>query len=438
MLRICIDGFNIALPHGTGIATYGHTLLSALRHSQVRTQVLFGPSAALGNDNTVNQAVLFDSSDSRPQKKTLKSRYDLARSTRHSAKGRDLVTVQRDGAVIWPYTLEADTLWAARDLYKLAGRCFSLYGKITPVQFTETSCAPAVMHWTTPLPLRARGIPNIVTIHDMIPLRLPYTTRNDRAAFMALHRASVDSADHVAVVSEATRQDVIALLGVSPDKVSVTYQSVTLPDPDPINAPIIDTTKISTALASTFALGWKDYFLHFGAVEPKKNLGRLVEAYLASGAKSPLVIVGGRGWLREDELTLLEQFHRDPAVDHERIRMYEYMSRDMLLKLVRGAKATLFPSLYEGFGLPALEAMGMGTAVLSSDRGALPEVVGDAALVVDPTDITIMAHAIRSLDNDESLRQTLEAKGRLQATRFSMQAYRQRLADLYAKVGVAL
>lgn len=433
MSKICIDGFNIALPHGTGIATYGHTLLKALTQVGVETQVLFGTHSALTQDNSVNEAILFDRTKPVKGKKTLRSKWELARTTRQSAKGRHVLPVTRNGSVIWPYELKANQLWAAKDLYSLASRCYSLHGHTTPVMFDTDGSAPDVMHWTVPLPLYAKAVPNIVTIHDMIPLRLPNTTSNDRDAFMRLHKGSAERADHIAVVSEATRQDVIDLLKVPADKVSVTYQSVSVP-----RFSAEQDTDMATTLSSTFNLGWKGYFLHFGAIEPKKNLGRLVEAYLASGTKTPLVIVGGRGWMRDDEVALLEQFQRDPNVDNCRIRMYEYMSRDMLLTMVRGAKATLFPSLYEGFGLPALEAMALGTATLASDRGALPEVVGDAALSVDPTDIQAMSRAIRTLDADDDLRRNLEARGVTRAALFSMQNYQSRLKDLYAKVGVAI
>lgn len=433
MSKICIDGFNISLPHGTGIATYGHTLLQALAETGAQTQVLFGPYNALTPDNSVNEAILFDRTKPVKGKKTLRSKWDLARTTRQSARGRTVTPVRREGSVIWPYELKANPLWAAKDLYSLATRCYSLHGHTTPVLFDTDGPVPDVMHWTVPLPLYAKGRPNIVTIHDMIPLRLPYTTSNDRDAFMRLHKNSAERADHIAVVSEATRQDVIDLLKVPAEKVSVTYQSVSVPA-----FSAVEDEDMATALSSTFNLGWKDYFLHFGAIEPKKNLGRLVEAYLASGSKTPLVIVGGRGWMRDDEVALLEQFQHDPNVDGERIRLYEYMSRDILLTLVRGARATLFPSLYEGFGLPALEAMALGTATLSSDRGALPEVVGDAALKVDPTDIQAMSQAIRTLDADHDLRRSLEAQGITRAAMFSMQNYQNRLRDLYAKVGVAI
>lgn len=432
--RICIDGFNIALPRGTGIATYGRNLLTALQGLDVTTQVLFGPEAPLGTDNTVNEAVLLD-----PKGPAARLRFKgkIARAARtwSSGQGRNALSIARQGEVIWPENLDASGFWAADNLFHYANRCWRIYGRSTPINFKDNHHGPApeAVHWTTPLPVYARAVPNIYTIHDLIPLRLPHTTLNDRSAFMAIHREAAQRADHIAVVSEATRNDVIRILGVDEDRVTNTYQAVQMP-PEASRA----AEHVAVELGSTFGLEWKGYFLHFGAVEPKKNLGRLVEAYLASGVDTPLVVVGGRGWLGDDELALLKQFQRDENVNADKIRFYEYMSRSMLISLIRGARATLFPSLYEGFGLPVLEAMSLSTAVMTSNGGALPEVAGDAALVVDPYDLRAMTSAIRALDADEALRAAMETRGVAQAARFSLSAYQERLSQLYAKVGISI
>jgi glycosyltransferase involved in cell wall biosynthesis len=191
-------------------------------------------------------------------------------------------------------------------------------------------------------------------------------------------------------------------------------------------------------LEGVFNLGWKDYFLHFGAIEPKKNLGRIVEAYLASGSKTPLVLIGGRAWLDEGETALLSQVKRDGGPNADRIRQYEYMPFSLLVSLIRGARATLFPSLYEGFGLPVLESMALSTAVLTSTGGSLPEVAGDAAIVVDPYDVQGIARGIQALDADHAMNAECVARGLIQAARFTPEAYQERLRALYANVGATI
>jgi glycosyltransferase involved in cell wall biosynthesis len=284
------------------------------------------------------------------------------------------------------------------------------------------------MHWSMPLPLYARGVPNLYTIHDLIPLRLPHTTLHDRRAFMTLHEEVARRADRILVVSEATRQDVVKLLKVAEGRVFNTHQSISLPPQ------LTSRTDAETAdeIERVFELEWKEYFLHFGAVEPKKNLGRIVEAYLSSGSATPLVLVGAPGWLHQSETALLEQVKRDRTRASDRIRRYEYTSQSLMISLIRGAKAVLFPSLYEGFGLPVLEAMTLSTAVLTSQAGALAEVAGSAALLVDPCDTQAIAAGIRALDADAGLISDLEARGRRQAARFTPERYRERLREAYA------
>lgn len=434
MAKICIDGFNIALARGTGIASYGRNLLAIAQESGFTTQVLYGAPKPRNASNVVNETVLIDAD--RPPTKLKKS--ERFKRTLLSRFGHTPWPITPSGEVIWPTRAggrpAADSYWNVQDLFTTASRAFEVYGVDTPVKFDRVDPAlrPDVMHWTATVPLHATGAPNIYTIHDLIPLRLPHTTTDNTARYMEMCKGIARRADHIAVVSETTRQDVIRILGVSEDRVTNTYQAVSLPDRY-TSRPEAD---VRLELEGIFSLGWKDYFLHFGAIEPKKNLGRIVEAYLSSGVKTPLVIIGGRAWLDEGETALLDQVKRDGGPNADRIRHYEYMSQSMLISLIRGAKATLFPSIYEGFGLPVLESMLLGTAVLTSTAGSLPEVAGDAAICVDPYDVQAITRGIQMLDADGGLREELTARGRVQSAQFSPAIYRERLIGLYDKVGV--
>lgn len=431
MNKICIDGYNIALPRGTGIATYGRGLLEANRARGADCEILFGPAAPRSPDNIVNEAALIE--PPRPAQR-LKRAQKVKRATQtfSSQFGRMSWPIDASFEVLWPHgaTPPAARFWAAQDLYHRANRCFRSHGRFTPLTFERSAPTPSVMHWTAPLPLWARDIPNIYTIHDLIPLKAPHTTLHDRAEFMAMHREAIRRADQIAVVSETTRHDVMKIFDIKEERITTTYQALSLPE----NALEASDNDIATDLESTFNLEWKNYFIHFGSIEPKKNLGRIVEAYLSTGLKTPLVVIGSRGWLDADETALLNQVKRIGGQSADRIRIYEYMSRPMLINLIRGAKATLFPSLYEGFGLPILESLALGSPVLTSAGGATGEVAGDAAVLVDPFDVSSIATGIRMLGGDEGLGKALTVKGRERARLFSRSAYESRLEELYARV----
>ena len=197
--------------------------------------------------------------------------------------------------------------------------------------------------------------------------------------------------------------------------------------------------EVAQLLQGIFELDYKKYFLFCGAIEPKKNVSRLVDAYLASGTDCPLVIAGGLGWDYEQDLAKIErkEYLRYRIVDstvlsESRVRRFGHIPYSHLITLIQGARALLFPSLYEGFGLPVLEAMLLGTPVLTSNVSSLPEVAGGAALFVDPLETTFIAQGIRRLDRDKDLRYELKTKGIKQASIFSEENYRKTIQALYS------
>jgi glycosyltransferase involved in cell wall biosynthesis len=154
-----------------------------------------------------------------------------------------------------------------------------------------------------------------------------------------------------------------------------------------------------------------------------------------------LVIAGGQGWQNEADVERINdtRFSNYRVTENtiskvKRVRRIPYLPLEQMVTLMRGARALLFPSLYEGFGLPVLEAMSVGTPVMTSNVTSLPELAGDAALLVDPRDVSAMAAAIRQLDNDTDLLGELSARGRLRAQAFSMANYQARLRTLYSSI----
>lgn len=292
------------------------------------------------------------------------------------------------------------------------------------------------MHWTYPLPLKISGIPNIYTLHDIVPLRLPYTTLDNKRKYYRLVSKILKTADHIVTVSESSKKDIIDFLGIDNNKITNTYQTISIPDKY-ANKPL---ELVQKEIEGTFGLEYKNYLLFWGSIEPKKNIGRIIEGYLASGVKAPLVIVGAQAWKSEEELKLiyddnirsLIQVGNETRVKKKVIQL-NYAPFPLLVSLIKCAKFSLFPSLYEGFGLPVLESMLLGTPVISSTTSSIPEIAGDAAILINPYDTNAIAKAITNLDKDEILRNELIEKGLIQAKQFSEEAYINRLNNVYKR-----
>jgi glycosyltransferase involved in cell wall biosynthesis len=431
LMHIMIDGYNLGLPQGTGVATYGRSLSQVCKLSGYSVSVLYGGKSTRSKIPLLSETAFFDSAA--PAKKGFFKFLRMIPDALTAPLGCGVDMVPITGNVVFdamkPKLPAFDQLANSPDLFRRCHRTFRWFGRFGRVTMPGVDIA----HWTYPLPIRAQGALNVYTIHDLVPLRLPHTTLDNKRRYYRLCKLLVDTADHIVTVSERSRDDIVNLLGADPDKVTNTYQSVSLP-PELLFKP---TEAVRDELKGIFDLSYKGYFLFFGAVEPKKNLGRLVEAYLGSNVQTLLVIVGAPGWKSEEELRLLGnlKFGTMLAGVRNRVVRLEYLPLPMLATLIRGAKATLFPSLYEGFGLPVLESMTLGTAVLTSNTSSLPEVAGDAACLVDPYDTRAMAEAIRELDGNEDLRLDLESRGLRQSAKFSQEAYAQRIQNVYGKLG---
>lgn len=272
---------------------------------------------------------------------------------------------------------------------------------------------PTVMHWTYPLPLYMEGAHNIYTVHDLIPVTHPRLTDISAERHLRLLRAILARADHVVTVSDHSRTNIIDVLGCSPAFVTNTSQAVHAPlQRDPL-------------LPAGLRPG--GYFIYCGTPEVRKNLPALVAAHRTSLSQRLLVIVGP---IARDIPHVESMLARSPNV----IRLPRMPHAD-LVALIRQARAMLFPSLAEGFGLPVAEAMALGTPVMTSSSGALREVAGDGALHVDPHDTHAMARAIRLLDGDDALCRRLRAAGFERVATFAPRDYADRMVRLYARIG---
>lgn len=435
--RIFVDGYNLTLEQGTGVATYARNLAHALRGLDHEVGVLYGRRSGASKDLLAREVGFFD-----PRVKPVPKWLQTIRNYRRligNPFGHKAWRVPVTGAVITQGLPVADEFWNLRDLFSLADTSFDLSSRRFEV--TIPDAAPDIMHWTYPVPVSVRGARNIYTLHDLVPLRLPSTTLDNKRRYLRLARELAATADLIVTVSECSKRDIVELLGIPADKVVNTYQSVEIP----AQFRAMSEAEVGGNISGSFGLTSQGYYLFFGAIEPKKNVGRLIEAYLASGVTAPLVVVGKKAWKSEGELRLMFDDNIKYLVSdgprtftRNRIMLLDYAPFALLMSLVKGARAVLFPSLYEGFGLPVLEAMHLGTPVMTSNTASLPELVGNAALTVDPYDVRAMVAAIRALDTDAELRRRLASDGPVQAEMFSPDRYRERLAAMYSRLAVPI
>lgn len=425
-LRIGVDGYNLALPQGTGVATYGRNLAAAVKRLGYTLDLIFGVHIPRSAPSDLRESMFIGQLGAEPPAR-LSFRRKMRRWRVHPFP-HDLIEISVAGRVVQEEAGDRlppfDRLFNLSEIFDVCARHFRRYGRFMTLRVPNP---PDIMHWTYPLPVRLAGARNIYTLHDLVPLRLPTASLEDKRYYDRLVRACITKGDHIVTVSERSRSDIIELLGADPKKVANCYQSSDMPV---ISMP----DALRSRLKRLFDLNFQEYFLYLGAIEPKKNLGRIIQGYLEADTTTPLVIVGKEAWHADRELKLLGVAHgrRLPGVDH--IRRIDYLPRALLADLVHGAKACLFPALYEGFGLPALEALAAGVPLLASTTGALPEIAGDAALLVDPYSVDGIRHAIDRLDRDAPLRSQLAVEGPRQAAKFSADAFSDRLAELYRAV----
>lgn len=264
---------------------------------------------------------------------------------------------------------------------------------------------------------------SVVTVHDLSFFRAPEWYRFNRAQYYrAAVRRSVSTARHVIADSQATADDLGRFLRVEARRITVAPLGVE-EHFRPAPAEAIDGARAKYALPERF-------ILYVGTLEPRKNLVRLVEAYsrVAGRCDCDLVLAGREGWKTEAVHTAIKA---SPFAG--RIHLPGFIEQDHLAAVVSAAHAFAWPSLYEGFGLPPLEAMACGTPVLTSDVSSLPEVVGDAALLVNPYDTEAIAHGLETIATDGALRAGLKARGRIQAQRFSWRRTAEIVAEVYRR-----
>ncbi|NBU64316.1 MAG: glycosyltransferase family 1 protein [Chloroflexia bacterium] len=273
------------------------------------------------------------------------------------------------------------------------------------------------------MPLLA-GVPSVVTIHDLSAMLFPQTFRRiNRMYTRWAIEVSAKRAAHLFTVSEYAKQEIMTHLKVPAERITVTY--------DACDARFRPSSPAELAAFRQRNRLPEQYLFYLGTLEPRKNIPRLLEAYaqIAHEVDAPLLIGGGKGWLYEPILAQAERLNLG-----DKLRFVGYIPQEEQHLWYGAATAFVFPSLYEGFGMPPLEAMACGTPVIVSSASCLPEVMGDAGYQVDPHDVAGWAIAMRRVLHDEALRADLAVRGPLNAARFSWQETARRTQSVYQAV----
>jgi glycosyltransferase involved in cell wall biosynthesis len=282
-----------------------------------------------------------------------------------------------------------------------------LHGML-PVQLAASRVE--VCHFTNYQAPIMTGRPTVMTLHDMSLLLYPDGHPAHRVATMRpLLRAVARRATAVITLTESAKRDAVSVLSLDPERIHVVPAA-----PAASFRPIQD----AAALAGVAARHGLEpgFLLYVGTIEPRKNLERLVEAFAAlrrDGFGHPLVLAGSRGWKEEGLLRRIDALGPGASV-----RLIGYVPDDELPALMNVAGAFVYPSLYEGFGLPIVEALACGTPTVTSDRGAMAEVAGDAALLADPEDTEALRDALAVALHDEPTRRRLREAGPRRAAAF--------------------
>lgn len=277
------------------------------------------------------------------------------------------------------------------------------------------------------LPPTFPGTPTLLTVHDLSFVRAPETATPVLKAYLdRVVPRSVARATHVLADSQATKDDLIALYGTPSDKVTVLLSGVSE------HFRPVDNPAARQVVRERYGIPPEPYILSVGTVQPRKNYARLMEALAMLGPSAAhvhLVIAGGRGWLDSPIYGAVKTLGLEG-----RVHFTGFVADDDLPALYSDALCLAYPSLYEGFGFPVLEAFACETPVVTSKLSSMPEVAGDAALLVDPYDVAALSVALGQLLSEPDLRAELVARGKRQVAQFTWQRTARDLRAVYERL----
>lgn len=272
-----------------------------------------------------------------------------------------------------------------------------------------------------------RNLKNVTTIHDIVPLLFhsSFHTYYSYLTWKLIFPLTLERSHKIIVPSNHTKQDILNRFDIDRSKIAVIYNAA-----DDKYKPIECSDSIKQKLLKKYMLP-ESFILTVSTIEPRKNLIRLIQAYnqIKNVIRQKLVIVGARGWMYSNTFKCVKELNCESDVIFA-----GYIDEHDLPLIYNLSSLFIFPSLYEGFGLPVLEAMKCGTPVAVSRISSLPEVAGNAAIYFDPYDINEMANSIVHIISNEKLQDSMRAEGFLQAAKFDWKQNAQRTLDIYNSV----
>jgi len=274
-------------------------------------------------------------------------------------------------------------------------------------------------------PFRFRGL-SVITVHDLAFLIYPQILTQDSIRYYGQIEEAVERADHIIAVSEWTKKDLMELLGVPEAKITVVYEAA-----EELYRPI-DPREASGMVRELFGIEGR-FILFVSTIEPRKNVPTLLKAFKIVRERCredvKLVLVGGRGWLSEKVFEMVDELNL-----RKDVLFLGFVPAEKLLYLYNSASLLAHPAIYEGFGLPILEAMACGLPVVASNVASIPEVTGSAAILVEPDDEEAWAAAIRRILKEPEFAQELREKGLKRASLFSWEKTASKTLEVYRRV----
>ena len=379
-LEVWLDGRNVGRQHGTGVHYYALNHRSSLENIGISTKWLLE-----NTDNTPPKAAI--------------CRFFQALCARPPHIGED------------SFQSPWGTAHLAHDLYRLAHIHYRYHRKILRL---SPKAPPDIMHWTYPLPILIRGCRNIVTVHDLIPLTNPELTTINSHLFRSLMQDLIDHDTYFVTVSETTRQQMLSIFSMPQERITTLYQ------------PIEFSTNTIQKIQTSPQIAPPNSFIFYGRIERRKNIERLITAHKLSKSNTPLVLIGPK----------VDKYHMlDLQKINNKVIHLPWSNRFSLLRTLSEAKALLFPSLAEGFGLPIIEAMALGVPVLTSRGGATEEIAGKAALLCNPSHTSSLLEKIIQIETMSSQqRQKMIEKGLIISKNFNKLSYQKRYSKLLTKI----